>query len=193
MQVFSIFVFSFVSGTALSQLSTILSNPSSIVPLLGVAVPQQASFFITYILLLGLSKQIQQLLGVPKLVIFWIKARFAATDRAQKKLWQPKEEMFGKHIPTNSIVLLLGLVFCVQSPLICPFVLLYFVVGNITQRYTWLYIYKAPYLSKGLLWMQVFHQVREHSTATHNHMNHQLYYCMCWYRTSMQTTQCTLL
>jgi hypothetical protein len=47
-----VFIFSFVSGTALSQLQALLDDPHRIVSLLGVSAPQQASFFSTYILLL---------------------------------------------------------------------------------------------------------------------------------------------
>jgi hypothetical protein len=47
-----VFIFSFVSGTALSQLQALLDDPHKIVSLLGVSAPQQASFFSTYILLL---------------------------------------------------------------------------------------------------------------------------------------------
>lgn len=53
-QVFAVFIFSFVSGTALGQLQELIADPGAIVPLLGIAAPQQASFFMTYLLLRGL-------------------------------------------------------------------------------------------------------------------------------------------
>jgi len=51
-QLFAVFIFSFVSGTALSQLQALIDDPHRIVSLLGVSAPQQASFFSTYIMLL---------------------------------------------------------------------------------------------------------------------------------------------
>jgi hypothetical protein len=51
-QLFAVFIFSFVSGTALSQLQALIDDPHKIVSLLGVSAPQQASFFSTYIMLL---------------------------------------------------------------------------------------------------------------------------------------------
>lgn len=51
-QLFAVFIFSFISGTALSQLQALLDDPKRVISLLGVSAPQQASFFSTYILLL---------------------------------------------------------------------------------------------------------------------------------------------
>jgi hypothetical protein len=63
-------------------------------------------------------------------------------------------------LPLHTLVLLLGLVFCVASPLIAPVTLLYFVSSSVTQRYQWIYIYRHPYEGAGTLWRQVFNQVR---------------------------------
>lgn len=49
---FAVFIFSFISGTALSQLQGLIDDPHRIVSLLGVSAPQQASFFCTWTLLL---------------------------------------------------------------------------------------------------------------------------------------------
>eukprot|EP00878_Enallax_costatus_P004467 GHUV01004707.1.p1 GENE.GHUV01004707.1~~GHUV01004707.1.p1 ORF type:complete len:727 (+),score=178.67 GHUV01004707.1:479-2659(+) len=55
-QLFAVFIFSFISGTALSQLQALIDDPKRVISLLGVSAPQQASFFSTYILLLVSGK-----------------------------------------------------------------------------------------------------------------------------------------
>jgi hypothetical protein len=69
-----VFIFSFVSGTALSQLQALLDDPHRIVSLLGVSAPQQASFFSTYILLLvslNFLKNIESVRSV-RLLSVWL-------------------------------------------------------------------------------------------------------------------------
>jgi hypothetical protein len=48
---FAVFIYSFVVGSALSQIQAIIDKPSIIINLLGVSAAQQANFFITFILL----------------------------------------------------------------------------------------------------------------------------------------------
>jgi hypothetical protein len=48
---FAVFIFSFVAGSALSQVQAIIDRPSTLITLLGISAAQQANFFITFILL----------------------------------------------------------------------------------------------------------------------------------------------
>eukprot|EP00879_Flechtneria_rotunda_P006438 GHRR01006767.1.p1 GENE.GHRR01006767.1~~GHRR01006767.1.p1 ORF type:complete len:1002 (+),score=295.37 GHRR01006767.1:144-3149(+) len=157
-QLFAVFIFSFVSGTALSQLQALLDDPHRIISLLGVSAPQQASFFSTYILLLGLSRTPLQLLRLPQLAWYLFRLQLADSPRQRRRLWADQQQMLGRHLPLHTLVLLLGLVFCVASPLIAPVTLLYFASNTICQRYQWLYVYKHPYEGAGTLWKQVFTQ-----------------------------------
>jgi hypothetical protein len=51
-QVFAIFLFNFFAGSALTQIQAIIADPTgTIVNMLGVAAAQQASFFMSYIML----------------------------------------------------------------------------------------------------------------------------------------------
>ncbi|WIA40901.1 hypothetical protein OEZ86_004562 [Tetradesmus obliquus] len=158
-QLFAVFIFSFVSGTALSQLQALLDDPHRIISLLGVSAPQQASFFSTYILLLGLSRTPIQLLRLPQLVLYLLQLQLADSPRQRRRLWSNQQQLLGRVLPLHTLVLLLGLVFCVASPLIAPFTLLYFVSSALCQRYQWLYVYRHPYEGAGTLWKQVFTQV----------------------------------
>ena len=51
-QVLTVFFASFIAGSLLNQIETIIHNPTSIVKILGDAAPQVAVFFMTYLLLM---------------------------------------------------------------------------------------------------------------------------------------------
>lgn len=88
-----------------------------------------------------------------------MRIQLADTPRQRQRLWSDQQQLLGYVLPQHTLVLLLGLVFCVASPLIAPVTLLYFVSASVTQRYSWIYIYRHPYEGAGTLWRQVFSQV----------------------------------
>jgi hypothetical protein len=108
----------------------------------------------------GLSRTPLQLLRLPQLVWYLLRLPLADTPRQQRRLWAEQQTLLGYTLPLHTLVLLLGLVFCVASPLIAPVTLLYFVSSSVAQRYQWIYIYRHPYEGAGTLWRQVFTQVR---------------------------------
>jgi hypothetical protein len=111
----------------------------------------------------GLSRAPVQLLRLPQLVLYLLQLQLADSPRQRKRLWANQQQLLGRVLPLHTLTLLLGLVFCVASPLIAPFTLLYFVSSSVCQRYMWLYVYRHPYEGAGTLWRQVFTQVTVHA------------------------------
>lgn len=103
--------------------------------MLGTGAPQTATFFITFVLVNALISKPVGLLRVVPLIIYALRYRFAATDRARRKLWQDQQALFGAGLTDHTIILLLGLAFAVINPLILPFVLLYFAIASLTERF----------------------------------------------------------
>ena len=52
LQVLTVFFGSFIAGSLLNQIQSIVHNPTSLVHILGDAAPQVAVFFMTYLLLM---------------------------------------------------------------------------------------------------------------------------------------------
>ena len=98
-QFFAVFVFSFISGTAFSQLQQLIDNPKAIVSLLGIAAPQQATFFMTYLLLQALVQSPLRLLALPQLGMYLLRAPLAATPREKRRLW-------AEQVGTDAVVVL---------------------------------------------------------------------------------------
>lgn len=84
-----------------------------------------------------------------ELVMYWGGSLFASTERAKARLWKHQYIDYGYEIPDNIMALLLGLTFCVISPLIAPIALLYFVVNSVIGKYTLIYVYAERFQSGG--------------------------------------------
>ncbi|KAI8468680.1 MAG: hypothetical protein J3K34DRAFT_426590 [Monoraphidium minutum] len=157
-QVFALFIFTFITGSALSQIQAIIDKPAVLVSLLGVAAPQQATFFMTYIMISALATGLGVLRLVP-LIIYFIKDKLAGTEKAKYRLWAKQTHVFGTFVANHSMVILLGLAFCVISPLITPFCLLYFALAYLVQKYQLIYVLRHDYEAAGKMWIVVFHQI----------------------------------
>ena len=93
---------SFLVGSFFSQFHQWIDNPSSAVNLLGTAVPQTASFFLTYLALSAFWTVPFGGLGIVGLLIYWVKGKIAATEAARARLWQEQYAKYGadvRHAP----------------------------------------------------------------------------------------------
>ncbi|KAK9919147.1 hypothetical protein WJX75_009706 [Coccomyxa subellipsoidea] len=158
-QVVTIFLATFVAGSFLNQVQLFISAPKSILRILGAAAPQTASFFMSYLLLLGLTTKPILFLRIPQLLMFWVGALWSRGERARARLWMGQYIDYGYEIPDNLMAVLLGLTFCVISPLIAPVALLFFIVNNIVGRYQLVYVYAERFQSGGKVWREVSGQV----------------------------------
>ncbi len=52
-QVVVVFLYNMIAGSFINQYEAIVKNPTSFITIIGEAIPQTASFFITYILTAG--------------------------------------------------------------------------------------------------------------------------------------------
>jgi hypothetical protein len=87
-----------------------------------------------------------------ELLMFWVGALCSRGERARARLWMGQYIDYGYEIPDNLMAVLLGLTFCVISPLIAPVALLFFIVNNIVGRYQLVYVYAERFQSGGKVW-----------------------------------------
>ncbi len=81
--------------------------------------------------------------------MYWVGALFSKGERARARLWMGQYIDYGYEIPDNLMAVLLGLTFCVISPLIAPVALLFFIVNNIVGRCQLVYVYAERFQSGG--------------------------------------------
>lgn len=96
-----VFVFNVVIGAASSGKSdpgsddlpivtlfqALSDDPSQITVWLGTAVPQQASYFLTYLFTKGILAQAVQFLRIPQLAITFFLGKISTSERAKKRTW----------------------------------------------------------------------------------------------------------
>ena len=101
-QVLTVWLGTFLVGSFFSQFHQWLDNPSSAVNLLGTAVPQTASFFLTYLALSAFWTTPFGGLGIVGLILYWVKGKIAATEAARARLWQEQYAKYGADVRVNS-------------------------------------------------------------------------------------------
>ncbi|GBF92769.1 hypothetical protein Rsub_05388 [Raphidocelis subcapitata] len=158
-QVLATFGASFISGTLFSQIQQLVENPQQVLVILGTGVPQTAAFFILYILFVGLIGRSLGLLRIWGLLVFAVRSAFARTPRARARTWQLQACAFGPRIPDQTIIMLLGLVFCVIQPLLLVATLIFFAVSLPVEKYNLVYVFRRQFESGGRMWQQVFNQI----------------------------------
>ena len=99
---------SFLVGSFFSQFHQWLNNPSSAVNLLGTAVPQTASFFLTYLALSAFWTTPFGGLGIIGLLIYWVKGKIAATEAARARLWQEQYAKYGADVRLSNATAVSG-------------------------------------------------------------------------------------
>lgn len=75
-----------------------LNNPAGIINLLGTAVPQTASFFLIYMAVLTFLTTPLGGLRVVGMILYYIKTKIAATERARARLWQDQFAQYGADV-----------------------------------------------------------------------------------------------
>eukprot|EP00887_Chlorella_sp_A99_P007014 scaffold2.g7014.t1 len=115
-QVITVFLGSFIAGTFANQLQQFINNPASIVTIFGTSAPQTAIFFMTYIAIGALLQQPLGLVRLVPLVVFWVKSKLSATERAKARVWQNQENNYGTLIPNDTINMLLARVGAAGCP-----------------------------------------------------------------------------
>lgn len=95
--------------------------------IVGVAVPMKATFFITYVMVDGWSGIALEILRIGPLVVFHLKNTFLVkTDRDREEAMDPGNLNFAIFEPRLQLYFLLGLVYSAVTPILLPFILVFF-------------------------------------------------------------------
>lgn len=117
------------SGNApvLTLAKDLADNPQQIADWIGTAVPQQASFYLQYILTNGLLAKGVAFLKIPGAAIFFLLSKLAGTKRQKKKTWANQYMQYGPELADHTITVLLLFLFGVQQPFLPLVSLAYFI------------------------------------------------------------------
>ncbi|KAJ3689527.1 hypothetical protein LUZ61_018691 [Rhynchospora tenuis] len=150
----NVFLGSIITGTAFEQLYSFLHQPPEQIPrTIGVSIPMKATFFMTYIMVDGWSGIANEILRVKPLVIFHLKNLFLVkTERDRERAMDPGSIGLPENLPNLQLYFLLGLVYAVVTPILLPFILVFFAFAFLVYRHQIINVYNQEYESAAAFW-----------------------------------------
>lgn len=103
---------------------------------IGVAVPLKATFFITYIMVDGWAGIAGEILMLKPLIIYHLKNFFLVkTENDREEAMDPGSLGFNTGEPRIQLYFLLGLVYAVMTPILLPFIIVFFGFAYLVFRH----------------------------------------------------------
>eukprot|EP00243_Klebsormidium_subtile_P003337 TRINITY_DN16700_c0_g1_i1.p1 TRINITY_DN16700_c0_g1~~TRINITY_DN16700_c0_g1_i1.p1 ORF type:complete len:742 (-),score=286.06 TRINITY_DN16700_c0_g1_i1:415-2640(-) len=154
--VFNVFLGVTVAGSALGQLKQMTKNPSGIIDLLGSSIPQQATFFITFIMLKTFIGNALGLSQVVRALIYLVKLKFLVkTEEEKLAAWAPGQFNYGSLVPNDLLIVILGMCYAVIAPIILPFCIAYFGLSYVVKKNLALEVMVPDYESGGRMYPHI--------------------------------------
>ncbi|XVE57342.1 hypothetical protein DITRI_Ditri04bG0083400 [Diplodiscus trichospermus] len=157
----NVFLGSIVTGTAFEQLDSFVhQSPTQIPRTIGVSIPMKATFFITYIMVDGWAGIASEILRLKPLVIFHLKNMFLVkTERDREKAMDPGSVDYPETLPSLQLYFLLGIVYAVVTPILLPFILVFFAFAYLVYRHQIINVYNPQYESGAAFWPHVHSRI----------------------------------
>lgn len=103
---------------------------------IGVSIPMKATFFITYIMVDGWAGVAGEILRLKPLIFFHLKNFFLVkTEKDREEAMDPGSLGFNTGEPQIQLYFLLGLVYAVVSPILLPFIIVFFGLAYVVYRH----------------------------------------------------------
>lgn len=103
---------------------------------LGVAIPMKATFFITYIMVDGWAGIAGEILMLKPLIIYHLKNFFLVkTEKDREEAMDPGSLGFNTGEPRIQFYFLLGLVYATVTPVLLPFIIVFFALAYVVFRH----------------------------------------------------------
>lgn len=153
----NVFLASVITGTAINQLKTFLSQPpNKIFEIIGMSIPMKATFFITYIMVDGWAGVAGEILRLKPLIIYHLKNWFLVkTEKDREAAMDAGSIGFDTGEPQIQLYILLGLVYAVVTPILLPFILVFFGFSYLVYRHQIINVYNQEYESAAAFWPSV--------------------------------------
>ncbi|KAD4584476.1 hypothetical protein E3N88_22093 [Mikania micrantha] len=133
----NVFLGSIITGTALQQLKEFMNqSPTEIPKTVGVSIPMKATFFITYIMVDGWSGVAAEILRLVPLIVFHLKNTFLVkTEKDREEAMDAGSLTWAVSEPRIQLYFLLGLVYSTVTPILLPFIVVFFAFAYLVFRH----------------------------------------------------------
>lgn len=147
-----------VNGT-FEAVQQIKDNPNRIMDMLASTLPQASTFFLSFILI-SIIRIPLLLIQIGPLIMNWVSKYLGSTPR---KVYAAERTMgfvdWGTSIPVHTISFAIGLIYSTIQPIILIFIVIYFGFFYLAFRYQFLYVYRQPFDSGGLIYPRIIDQI----------------------------------
>ncbi|KAF5742142.1 hypothetical protein HS088_TW09G00184 [Tripterygium wilfordii] len=153
----NVFLGSIITGTAFEQLGSFLDQSANQIPeTIGVAIPMKATFFITFIMVDGWAGIAGEILMLKPLIFYHLKNFFLVkTEKDREAAMDPGSLGFNTGEPQIQLYFLLGLVYATVTPLLLPFIIVFFGLAYLVFRHQIINVYNQEYESAAAYWPAV--------------------------------------
>ncbi|XP_031260055.1 calcium permeable stress-gated cation channel 1-like [Pistacia vera] len=157
----NVFLGSVINGNAFEQLNSFIKQSANEIPkTVGVAIPIKATFFITYVMVDGWAGIALEILRLQPLIIYHLKNSFLVkTERDREEAMDPGSMGFHTGEPRIQFYFLLGLVYATVTPLLLPFIIVFFALAYVVFRHQIINVYNQEYESGAAFWPDVHKRV----------------------------------
>ncbi|XP_059437687.1 calcium permeable stress-gated cation channel 1-like [Corylus avellana] len=157
----NVFLGSIITGSAFEQLDSFIHQSANDIPkTIGVAIPIKATFFITYIMVDGWAGIAGEILMLKPLIIYHLKNFFLVkTEKDREEAMDPGSLGFNTGEPRIQFYFLLGLVYATVTPVILPFIIIFFGLAYVVFRHQVINVYNQEYESAAAFWPDVHGRV----------------------------------
>ncbi|GJN14299.1 hypothetical protein PR202_gb01104 [Eleusine coracana subsp. coracana] len=147
----NVFLGSVITGTAFQQLDNFIHQSANnalyyvILPIfripripeiVGESIPMKATFFMSYIMVDGWAGVAAEVLRLKPLVMFHIKNTFLVrTEHDREQAMDPGSLDFYNYEPRLQLYFLLGLVYAAITPILLPFIIVFFSLAYLVFRH----------------------------------------------------------
>lgn len=158
--VFNVFIGLTISGTLASFLQKIPQTPwQEILELLGTSVPNNATFFITYVALIFYVSYGLEISRLIPLITFKLRSRYFITEKEKREAWAPTSVAYYLKVPQDLLILTLGLCYAIIAPMILAFTAIYFSFALLIYRHQVLNVYAQKWDGGGKMWPHIHSRI----------------------------------
>ncbi|XP_068664416.1 calcium permeable stress-gated cation channel 1-like [Aristolochia californica] len=153
----NVFLGSVITGAAFEQLNTFMKQSANEIPrIIGAAIPMKATFFITYIMVDGWAGIAGEILRLKPLIFYHLKNFFLVkNEKDREEAMDPGSLDFASNEPQTQLYFLLGLVYMVVTPILLPFIIVFFGLAFVVYRHQIINVYNQQYESGAAFWPDV--------------------------------------
>ncbi|KAF8637889.1 hypothetical protein AX17_002512 [Amanita inopinata Kibby_2008] len=160
-QVLHSFLIVTLSAGIVASLDGLLSNPTSVPTLLAQKLPESSTFFLTYIILQGLSGTAGGFLQIVSLVIYYVKlVILGSTPRSVYGIkYGASNVAWGTLFPNITLLVVIAMGYSIISPIINGLAFATFFLFYLLYKYLFLWVYQQGTDTGGLFFPKAIQHV----------------------------------